>query len=89
MSESIIQQAMREFIANRVSESVVEFDRALQLDAKKAPYLWQRGLSLYYVGRYEDAARQFALDVSVNPNDTGTCFQLRRVYLHGAQMCTS
>lgn len=34
------------------------------------PYLWQRGLSLYYAGRYADAAEQFRADVAVNPNDT-------------------
>ncbi len=32
--------------------------------------LWQRGLSLYYVGRYADGAQQFRDDVAVNPNDT-------------------
>jgi len=34
------------------------------------PYLWQRGLSLFYAGRYADAAEQFRTDVAVNPNDT-------------------
>ena len=32
--------------------------------------MWQRGLSLYYVGRYADGAQQFRDDVAVNPNDT-------------------
>lgn len=32
--------------------------------------MWQRGLSLYYVGRYREAAEQFRVDVAVNPNDT-------------------
>ncbi|KAM3405655.1 hypothetical protein ACQJBY_008266 [Aegilops geniculata] len=30
----------------------------------------QRGLSLYYLDRFEDAAEQFRLDVAANPNDT-------------------
>ena len=30
----------------------------------------QRGLSLYYVGQYEEGARQFRDDVAVNPSDT-------------------
>jgi hypothetical protein len=34
------------------------------------PYLWQRGLTLYYLGQYEEGARQFREDVAVNPNDT-------------------
>jgi len=32
--------------------------------------MWQRGLSLYYVGRFQDGAQQFRDDVAVNPNDT-------------------
>ena len=32
--------------------------------------LWQRGLSLYYVQRYAEGAKQFRDDVAVNPNDT-------------------
>jgi hypothetical protein len=32
--------------------------------------MWQRGLSLYYVERFADGAKQFRDDVAVNPNDT-------------------
>ncbi|XLU67859.1 hypothetical protein S245_026912, partial [Arachis hypogaea] len=32
--------------------------------------LWQRGLSLYYLDRFEEGAEQFRLDVAQNPNDT-------------------
>ncbi|CAI5999504.1 unnamed protein product, partial [Closterium sp. NIES-65] len=55
---------------NDVQGSVVEFDRALQLDPSQEPYLWQRGLSLYYLGKFQEAAEQFRKDVAVNPNDT-------------------
>ena len=34
------------------------------------PYLWQRGLSLYYAERFADGSEQFSADVAVNPNDT-------------------
>ena len=34
------------------------------------PYMWQRGLSLFYAERLEDAMAQFEADVAVNPNDT-------------------
>ena len=30
----------------------------------------QRGLSLYYVGQFEEGAQQFRDDVAVNPADT-------------------
>ncbi|CAI5949610.1 unnamed protein product [Closterium sp. NIES-65] len=32
--------------------------------------LWQRGLALYYLGKFQEAAEQFRKDVAVNPNDT-------------------
>eukprot|EP01046_Picozoa_sp_COSAG06_P066276 COSAG06_NODE_16648_length_989_cov_0.670787_2_plen_122_part_00 len=32
--------------------------------------MWQRGLSLFYAERQEDAMEQFEVDVAVNPNDT-------------------
>ncbi|CAH9145072.1 unnamed protein product [Cuscuta epithymum] len=53
-----------------VMGSLVEFDRAIELDPFQKEYLWQRGLSLYYLDRFEEGAEQFRLDVSKNPNDT-------------------
>lgn len=53
-----------------VSGSVEEFDKAIQLDPRQKAYLWQRGLSLYYLNRFEEGAEQFRLDVAQNPNDT-------------------
>jgi hypothetical protein len=47
-----------------------DFDQVLALAPKMRPYMWQRGLSLYYLGRFEDGAQQFRDDVAVNPNDT-------------------
>ena len=50
--------------------SIRDFDAALALSPRLRPYLWQRGLSLYYAEQYEAGARQFRDDVAVNPNDT-------------------
>ncbi|TKY52275.1 hypothetical protein E2542_SST23795 [Spatholobus suberectus] len=44
--------------------------RPIQLDPRQKAYLWQRGLSLYYLNRFEEGAEQFRLDVAQNPNDT-------------------
>ena len=46
------------------------FDEAARLNRGRSPELWQRGLALYYVGRYREASEQFRNDVLVNPNDT-------------------
>jgi len=45
------------------------FDAAVLLDPSKAPHCWQRGLCLYYLGRYEEASLQFKCDFSVNGAD--------------------
>lgn len=61
---------MQRFRAGDVKGSVASFDRALEVNPGSKPYLWQRGLSLYYAEEYEKAAQQFRNDVAVNPNDT-------------------
>ena len=53
-----------------MEESVADFDTALAASPSMRPYLWQRGLSLYYLGRFKEAAQQFRDDVAVNPADT-------------------
>jgi len=57
------------FKAGRIRESVADFDRAIALQPAQAPYHWQRGIALYYAGRYEDGRKQFELHQTVNGND--------------------
>jgi lipoprotein NlpI len=52
-----------------IRESLEDFDHAIALDPAQAPYNWQRGISLYYAGRYEDGRKQFELHQTVNGND--------------------
>ncbi|XLT28834.1 hypothetical protein HN873_060126, partial [Arachis hypogaea] len=65
--------------------SLVEFDRAIELDPRQKAYLWQRGLSLYYLDRFEEGAEQFRLDVAQNSNDTeeSICCFLCEAQLYG------
>ncbi|XP_059294434.1 uncharacterized protein LOC132047399 [Lycium ferocissimum] len=65
-----IRKGMFLFRQGDVLGSLVEFDKAIELDPRQKAYLWQRGLSLYYLDRYEEGAEQFRLDVAQNPNDT-------------------
>lgn len=69
-ASSCVQTGAGHFKRNQVAESAADFDRALQLDQSQAPYLWQRGLTLFYAERLSDAMAQFSMDVSANPNDT-------------------
>jgi len=65
----ILDRAMADFRAGRVAESVAGFDRLAKLVPEAAPQLWQRGIALYYAGRYQDCREQFASHRAVNPND--------------------
>jgi len=52
-----------------IKESLADFDRAVELNPAQAPYNWQRGIALYYAGRYEDGRKQFESHQTVNGND--------------------
>jgi lipoprotein NlpI len=65
----VLDRAIDDFLAGRVKESVVGFDRVAALAPDAAPQLWQRGIALYYLGRYDDCRRQFESHRTVNPND--------------------
>lgn len=52
-----------------IDAAVVGFDRAVETSPARMPYLWQRGIALYFAGRLDDAAEQFRQHRVVNPND--------------------
>ncbi|EKX55324.1 hypothetical protein GUITHDRAFT_62770 [Guillardia theta CCMP2712] len=64
------RKGIQDFVNGRVKESVEAFDRAIELDSTYADILWQRGLSLYYCDRFDEASKQFERDVRLNPRDT-------------------
>src|SRR5262245_35127252 len=66
---AILDRAIEDFLAGRLTESVAGFDRVAALAPTAAPQLWQRGIALYYVGRYQDCRAQFESHRTVNPND--------------------
>ncbi|KAL7435331.1 hypothetical protein ACHAXM_004690 [Skeletonema potamos] len=62
---------MQSFRSGDVSTSLQYFDKANYLvpDNKLTPYLWQRGISYYYLDKFQEGHEQFSLDVRVNPLD--------------------
>lgn len=66
---ALYRQAQEDFRAGRVKESVAGFDKLVALIPDGAPMLWQRGIALYYVGRFEDCRLQFESHRTVNPDD--------------------
>jgi lipoprotein NlpI len=67
--QDIADQAARAFIEGRVAESVASFDRLATLVPSAAPTLWQRGIALYVLGRYDECAAQFLSYFGENPRD--------------------
>jgi tetratricopeptide (TPR) repeat protein len=65
----IFERAVADFLGGRLAESVAGFDTLARVDPARAPQLWQRGIALYYAGRYKDCRLQFESHRTVNPND--------------------
>lgn len=61
--------AIEAFFAARPAESARLFDAVVAAAPDREAELWQRGLALYYAGRFTDGRRQFELHRTVNPND--------------------
>ena len=66
---ALFNEAIRLFFAAEPVESAKLFDRLVEAQPATAPELWQRGLALYYAGRFDDGRRQFELHRTVNPAD--------------------
>jgi lipoprotein NlpI len=66
---ALLDRAVAEFSKGRISESVAAFDELARLAPGEAPYLWQRGIALYYAGRYKDCRAQFESHRTVNSDD--------------------
>ncbi len=65
----ILDLAVAHFRAGRITEAVAGFDRVAALQPEAAPQLWQRGIALYYAGRFEACRLQFESHRTVNPAD--------------------
>jgi tetratricopeptide (TPR) repeat protein len=66
----LVQAGMRAFTKGEIVRSVELFDDAKQKNPELDNYLWQRGLSLYYMNEFDACADQFKRDVVVNKDDT-------------------
>lgn len=68
-AQAIFDRAITDFMRGRVPDSVEGFDLLADMLPDQVPRLWQRGVALYYHGRYKDCAKQFAAHKAVNPRD--------------------
>ena len=67
--QAILNRAVADFESGRFAEAAASFDSVAKAVPDQAPYLWQRGIALYYAGRYNDCRRQFESHRAVNPDD--------------------
>lgn len=68
-ARDVFDRAVEDFRAGRISESAAGFDKVARMVPDYAPHLWQRGIALYYAGRYKDCREQFEAHRLVNPDD--------------------
>ncbi len=66
---AVLERAVRDFERGRITESVDGFDALVQMSPDVMPQLWQRGIALYYAGRFADCRAQFEAHRTVNPAD--------------------
>lgn len=62
------------FLAGNPKESAEDFDGFIETLPWQKPYLWQRGISLYYAGRYQEGHEQFLDHQKVNGSDVENIF---------------
>ena len=67
--QAIFDRAIADFMGGRVRASADGFDLLAEMMPQNVPRLWQRGVVLYYEGRFKECAKQFAAHRAVNPTD--------------------
>ena len=67
--QAIFNRAIDHFTAGRIPQSNAEFDTLVRVAPMYGPSLWERGIALYYGGRYADCRAQFESHRTVNPDD--------------------
>ena len=84
--DELYARASEAFERGSIEESVAAFDALAALAPESKPRLWQRGISLYYAGRFEDCVEQFEVHRTVNPHDVenSVWHYLCRARLEGA-----
>jgi lipoprotein NlpI len=67
--QAVMDGALVNFAVGRFEAAAAGFDEVVRLVPDAEAGLWQRGIALYYAGRYQDCREQFELHRTVNPND--------------------
>ena len=66
---ALLDGAVADFERGQIDQSVATFNQLIAVAPRAMPQLWQRGIALYYAGRYDDCRKQFEAHRTVNPDD--------------------
>ena len=64
-----MEEGARAFFAGKIDESLRHWDRQIAEDPAVGPHHWQRGLALYYAGKFKEGRAQFESHQKVNSED--------------------
>ena len=67
--QALADRAEAAFADGRLADAIKDYDQLAVLVPSVAPLMWQRGVALYELGRYDECAAQFASYFTVNPAD--------------------
>jgi lipoprotein NlpI len=68
-AERYQQRGIANFKNGKIKESIDDFDKYIELKPEAKVSHWQRGISYYYAGRYEDGRKQFEGYQDFDSND--------------------
>ena len=63
------KRGIEHFFNAEIDAAIKDFDTYLSYNPRAAPQHWQRGIALYYAGRFDEGAVQFEIHREVNPRD--------------------
>jgi lipoprotein NlpI len=66
---TLLDAAVADFERGQIDQSVAKFNQVADAAPRSMPQLWQRGIALYYAGRFDDCRKQFEAHRTVNPDD--------------------
>jgi lipoprotein NlpI len=69
LAQAYYLRGRERFRLGKVAESVADFDQYVALRPELASRQWERGISCYYAGRFQQGADQFALYQTYHDND--------------------
>jgi len=70
MRASILQErGQNRFFKADIDGSLADFNEVVELMPERDPYHWQRGITFYYAGKYQEGKEQFERHQKVNSQD--------------------